>query len=127
MQQIGDERQAFCEATVKELAARMLRKVKERTLPGVYPEGSGRSGGTLRGNWTIGATIRREGNSYVIDVINPTEYAPYVEYGHRTRGHKGWVKGRFYMTISADELQRDAPKILEKKLAKWLGEALNGK
>ena len=50
----------------------------------------------------------------------------YVEYGHRTRGHKGWVQGRFMLTISVDEIQSAAPKILEKKLAKWLGDMLNG-
>ena len=122
IQQLDQERDDFCRAAAKELAARLLRKVKMRTPVGVYPDGSGKSGGTLRRNWTIGATIRREGNSYIVDVINPTEYAPYVEYGHRTRGGKGFVKGRFMLTVSVDEIQRDAPKILEKKLEKWLVE-----
>ena len=127
----------FCEAAAKELAARLLRKVIQRTPVGQYPEGSGMVGGTLRRGWTgntnRGASyaqslpVRREGNNYVIDIINPVEYASYVEYGHRTRGHKGWVQGRFMLTVSVDEIQSAAPKILEKKLAKWLGDALNGK
>jgi hypothetical protein len=126
----------FCEAAAKELAARLLRKVIQRTPVGQYPQGSGMVGGTLRRGWTgntkNGAAyaqslpVRREGNNYVIDVINPVEYASYVEYGHRTRGHKGWVQGRFMLTISVDEIQSAAPKILEKKLAKWLGDMLNG-
>ena len=127
----------FCEAAAKELAARLLRKVIQRTPVGQYPEGSGMVGGTLRRGWTgntnRGASyaqslpVRREGNNYVIDIINPVEYASYVEYGHRTRGHKGWVQGRFMLTVSVDEIQSAAPKILEKKFAKWLGDALNGK
>ena len=60
----------------------------------------------------------------MIDIINPVNYASYVEFGHRTRGHKGWVKGRFMLTQSEIELNADAPKILEKKLAKWLGDNL---
>lgn len=143
--------QEFCEAAAKELAARLLRKVIMRTPVGEYKAGSGLTGGTLRRGWTsashreaelgtaFGATntgaatyakklpIRREGNNFVIDIINPVEYASYVEYGHRTRGGGGWVQGRFMLTLSVDEIQKDAPKILEKKLAKWLGDALNGK
>ena len=119
MQQLNQERDEFCRAAAKELAARLLRKVKQRTPVGVYPEGSGKQGGTLRNNWTISA-VQRNDNSYTVDIINPTEYAPYVEYGHRTRGGKGFVKGRFMLTVSVDEIQRDAPKILEKKLEKWL-------
>lgn len=139
--------QKFCEAAAKELAARLLRKVIKRTLPGEYPPNSGITGGTLRRGWTSktyeeakagkgngkdGAAyanslpIRQTGNVYTIDIINPVEYAPYVEFGHRTRGHKGWVPGRFMLTESEIELDRAAPGILEKKLVKFLGEHLNG-
>lgn len=48
--------------------------------------------------------------------MNPVEYASYVEYGHRTANHKGWVKGRFMMTISEQELEKIAPKVLENKI-----------
>ncbi len=136
LEKLDTLQQEFCEAAAKELAARLLAKVIRRTPVGQYPAGSGMTGGTLRRGWTgntnNGATyaqslpVRREGNNYVIDIINPTEYASYVEYGHRTRGHKGWVQGRFMLTISVDEIQSAAPKILEKKLAKWLGDMLNG-
>ncbi len=134
LQKLDKLQDEFCRAAAKELAARLLAKVIRRTPVGQYPKGSGMTGGTLRRGWTGnqkgGAAyaqslpIRHEANNYVIDIINPTEYASYVEYGHRTRGHKGWVQGRFMLTISVDELQSAAPKILEKKLAKWLGDNL---
>ena len=42
---------AFCRACAKELAARLLAKVIKRTPVGDYPEGSGKTGGTLRRGW----------------------------------------------------------------------------
>lgn len=129
----------FCEECAKELAARLLSKVIRRTPVGDYT-----GGGTLRRGWTAtteaeaesgGKTKAKEyvaslsvakvGGVYQIEIVNPMHYASYVEYGHRTRDHKGWVAGRFMLTISEDELDAQAPKILEKKLMKYLGEAFN--
>ena len=56
--------------------------LKKRTPVGQYPSGSGKVGGTLRRGWTIGE-VKHEGNDCIIEVINPLEYASYVEYGHR--------------------------------------------
>lgn len=142
----GAEKQAFMEACAKELAARLLAKVIKRTPVGDYSETydleddgeqkflvtSGKQGGTLRRGWTIGK-IRKEGNSYVIDVTNGVEYASYVEFGHRQtpgryvpaigkRLKSGWVEGQFMLTISEQEIRDAAPAILEKKLYSWLSE-----
>lgn len=106
----------FCEDCAKELAARLLGKVIRRTPV---------DEGTLRRGWTIGQ-IKKNGSIYEIEVINNTEYGQYVEFGHRTSNHQGWVPGRFMMTISADQLDQQAPAILEKKLMKMLKEAFDG-
>ena len=137
----------FVEPCAKELAARLLAKVVRRTPVGDYSREvevvakrdskkykkgdtykkkinpSGKMGGTLRRGWTIGE-IKKEGGVYNIDIINPVEYASYVEYGHRTPNHKGWVEGHFMMTISEQELQTIAPKVLENKLRKYLEECM---
>ena len=121
------------ESCAKELAARLLAKVVKRTPVGQYPSGSGKVGGTLRRGWTAGkdqnATayakslkIHHFGGTYVIEIVNPIEYASYVEFGHRTRNHKGWVEGKFMLTISEQEIQSIAPRILENKIKKLLGE-----
>ena len=121
----------FLTECTKELAARLLRKIIKRTPVGQYPSGSGKVGGTLRRGWTGGEksnagqfvdslSVTHRGNTYIVEIKNDVEYAPYVEYGHRTRGGKGWVQGQFMMTISEQELRRQAPAILEKKLYKWL-------
>ena len=150
---------AFVEACVKELAARLLAMVVERTPVGDYSHEvevvakrdsknhkkgdvykktvnpSGKMGGTLRRGWTNGQqatpqgyaqamTVNHFGRTYVIEIVNPVEYASYVEYGHRTANHKGWVKGQFMMTISEQELQSIAPKILEKRIKQYLGGAM---
>ena len=123
----------FIESCAKELAARLLAKVIKRTPVGQYPKSSGKKGGTLRRGWTgeksqstsnyaQGLKVQHFGNVYVIEIVNPVPYAPYVEFGHRTRGGDGWVEGKFMLTISEQEIERDAPKILENKLKKKLGE-----
>jgi hypothetical protein len=123
----------FIDACAKELAARLLAKVIKRTPVGDYPNSSGKKGGTLRRAWTGGKnssavayadslTIHHFGDAYVIEIINPVEYASYVEFGHRTANHKGWVNGRFMLTISEQEIQQAAPAIIEKKLMKQMGE-----
>ena len=101
---------------------------------------SGKMGGTLRRGWTSktheeaasGAnsstatqyadslTINHVGNMLEIEIVNPVEYASYVEYGHRTANHKGWVQGRFMLTISEQEIQDIAPNVLEVKLSKFM-------
>lgn len=123
----------FIDACAKELAARLLAKVIKRTPVGDYPNSSGKKGGTLRRGWTGGKTqsavayadsltIHHFGGAYVIEIVNPVEYASYVEFGHRTSNHKGWVNGRFMLTISEQEIQNAAPAIIEKKLMKQMGE-----
>lgn len=122
----------FVESCAKELAARLLRLVVKRTPVGQYPASSGKKGGTLRRGWTgskrssaegyaEGLKVNHFGDTYVIEIVNPVEYASYVEYGHRTADHAGWVQGRFMMTISEQELEKIAPKVLENKIRKYLG------
>lgn len=143
--QLGKEKDQFLEACVKELAARLLRKVIKRTPTGQYPKNTGKKGGTLRRGWTSktheeaasrsgkgsvdntflnSLEIKHTGDVVSIEIKNPVHYAPYVEYGHRTRGGKGWVKGRFMLTLSEQELKRSSQAIIEKKIKKWLGGAL---
>ncbi|MDD3347340.1 HK97 gp10 family phage protein, partial [Oscillibacter sp.] len=81
--------------------------------------------------------VVHQGNEFIIEIVNPVHYASYVEYGHRQtpgryvpaigkRLKASWVKGRFMLTISEQELQAQSPALLEKKLIQFLGEHLNG-
>ena len=141
----SDDMEQFCRQCTKELAARLLAKVIKRTPVGDYPSHTGKSGGTLRRGWTAksegeaesGGTsnakqyadslqINKVGNTYQVEIINPVHYASYVEFGHRTRGGKGWVNGRFMLTISEQELDTQAPAILERKITQKLMEVFGG-
>jgi hypothetical protein len=116
------QKEEFLQACCKELAARLLAKVIKRT-----PSDSG----ALRRGWTAGKNqnasqyanslnITKVGNKYHIDITNPVEYASYVEYGHRTKNHKGWVEGHHMLTISETELNQMSNKILQAKLNKFM-------
>lgn len=125
LEKLNDEqKEEFLESCAKELAARLLAKVIKRT-----PSDTG----TLRRGWTGGEnqnakayadslSIRHVGNKYQIDITNPIEYASYVEYGHRTPNHAGWVEGRFMLTISETELNNSSDKIIKAKLNKYMKE-----
>lgn len=121
------QKQQFLEACCKELAARLLRKVVKRT-----PSDSG----TLRRGWTGGnkqsatdysnsLSIVKVGDKYHIDIINPVEYASYVEYGHRTKNHQGWVEGKHMLSISEAELNNMSDAILQRKLNKFMKDVFN--
>lgn len=132
----GKARDKFFEDCAKEMAARLLSLVKPKTPVGVYDDPS-RKGGTLRRGWTGGKNtdaeafaksleIEKSGKTYTITVENNVEYAPYVEYGHRTRGGKGFVQGKHMLETSEQELKALSPKILQDKLEKFLKGVLNG-
>lgn len=108
------------------------------------------SGGTLRRGWTakthaqaeggnssdatmyaMSLDVKKIGDQYQIEVINPVEYASYVEYGHRQtpgryvpaigkRLKVAWVEGKYFLTISEQELRTVAPQLLIKDLENFL-------
>lgn len=143
----NQQKEEFLEACCRELAARLLAKVIKRT-----PKNKDEDivGGTLQRGWTTSSTgdakrdtkqamyenmfggqqrvsskgmeIKHVGNKYIIDIVNPVEYASYVEYGHRTRKKDGygWAEGHHMLTISETELNSMSDAILQKKLNKFM-------
>lgn len=104
-------------------------------------------GGTLRRGWTskthdeaasgtgkrgkpakeyaASLPVRKVGDYYKIQIINPVEYASYVEFGHRTKSG-GWVEGQYMLTISEEQLKQISPAVLQRMINKKLHEVLNG-
>lgn len=102
-------------------------------------EVEGKNGGTLRRGWTAKTQAEAEsgggksnakayanslpvfkrGTKYYIEVINPVEYASYVEFGHRTV-NGGWASGHCFLTLSEHDLERLAPRIIERRLREML-------
>lgn len=118
----------LCEKCAKELAARLLQKVIKRTPVKT---------GELRRNW-FATKVKKVGNAYEVTVYSAKSYASFVEYGHRQepgrfvpaigkRLVKPWVEGRYMLTKSELELEKQAPGLLAKMVQKYLEEMLNGK
>jgi hypothetical protein len=115
-----DERvvERFIREFLLEMAYRAERKIKKRT-----PVDSGE----LRRNWMVGQVVR-QGNGYLVEIFNNTEYSPFVEYGHRTgEDLTKWVEGRFMMTISMQEIERELPRYLERRQMELLNQIMNGR
>lgn len=119
------EMQRFTEQMVKELASLAFAKIVQKTPVGDYPASMGKLGGTLRRNWNIG-TVIKTGNMYEIEITNSTDYASYVEYGHRTVNRTGWVPGQFMMTITEKELEAQGSAMIERRLKAFLEGVLDG-
>ena len=101
--------EAHIRAALAEAVAMALRQVKERTPVRT---------GTLRREWKI-TDIVKDGDYWAVTLYNDTKYAPYVEYGHRTRlnkktGERHWVEGQFMMKLSCDEVQKNMSHIVQK-------------
>lgn len=90
----------ICEVDIRVLNKALnvgLRDVKQLTPVGVYKD---RTGGTLRREWHI-IKAKKLGSTVQGHLYNNTEYAQYVNYGHRvvnrSRETIGWVTGRFML------------------------------
>lgn len=134
-------RTAYFETTTKKLAGLTLRKVKERTPVGksisIKDKNTGKRttvhvGGNLRRNWNIG-TVTSDKDGCSVTIINPTDYASYVEYGHRQhpgryvaaigkRLKKPWVQGRFMMRETIKDMELTAEHVIITELVKYLGD-----
>lgn len=121
LQNMSDNHDEILTSLTKEIAARLLRQTKQRTPVGKSRKGH--VGGTLRRNWKVGE-IQKSGDTYYITISNNTEYAPYVEYGHRTRDHKNWVRGQYMLTLSEKDIQSKADAIIRAKLERLLKDAM---
>ena len=56
--------------------------------------------GVLRRSWRV----KKDGDLARI-VYNNVKYGPHIEYGHRTRGGKSFVDGRYMLTKSVKEIE----------------------
>ncbi|GKU79861.1 phage protein [Paenibacillus sp. L3-i20] len=108
----------FMHDFILEVAFRAERKIKPRTPLGET--------GELRRSWMVGK-VERHGNDFVVEIYNNTEYAIFVEYGHRTgKDLTGWVDGRFMMTISMKEIERELQTYYDKHVTRLLDDLMGG-
>ena len=82
--------------SLNKISQKLIAKVKLKT-----PVDSG----VLRRSWRV----KKDGDLARI-VYNNVHYAPYIEYGHRTRGGKSFVDGQYMLTKSVKEIEKDLDK-----------------
>ena len=81
--------------------------------------------------------ISKLGNTYIAYLVNPVEYASYVEHGHRQqpgryvmaigkRLKKSWVPGRHMLQISMQEVEAKLPKFMDAYLQDYLEQIFGG-
>ena len=78
---------------LSKVSSKLIRKVKLKT-----PVDSG----VLKKGWRS----KKDGDLARI-VYNNVRYSPYVEYGHRTRGGKSFIDGRYMLTKSVEEIESE--------------------
>lgn len=111
-----DAARKMTEQVLLELANRVLRRTKQKTPVDT---------GTLRGNWFVGEVVRH-GDCLEVEIYNPTEYAEFVEYGHRQevgryvpaigkRLKQSYVQGQYMLTLSVKEVEALAPALIGKR------------
>ena len=78
---------------LKEIGMRLKHKVSSK---------SPKDTGVLKKSWKYRTIDSNEGI-----LSTNVKYAPYVEYGHRTRGGKSFVDGRYMLTKSVEEIESE--------------------
>ena len=139
LQAIKEQTPQFIEDLTNEAAGKLLAETKKNTAVGKYSKivnfttkdgkevsfktSYKKRGSTLRKGWTVGE-VKKENGAYKIEIINSVEYAIYVEYGHRKVNKEkeviGWTDGKFMFTNAKKEIEKQLPKLINKKLTSFL-------
>lgn len=118
---LSDEYEAWLQSFLLNEANRFMALVKPLTPVDT---------GDLRNHWKIGK-IFRQGDMLCVEIINPMEYASFVEWGHKqTPGRyvpqigkklvNDWVEGAHMMQISLDRIYAEMPARFNSEFTKWL-------
>lgn len=118
---LSDEYEAWLQSFLLNEANRFMALVKPLTPVDT---------GDLRNHWKIGK-IFRQGDMLCVEIINPMDYASFVEWGHKqTPGRyvpqigkklvKDWVEGAHMMQISLDRIYAEMPARFNSEFTKWL-------
>lgn len=119
LQKATEKTDDFMLEVLYELANRTLRLTKKAT-----PEDTGK----LKGNWALGQ-VTRIGDELQIEIFNNTDYAQFVEFGHRLvrKGRTvGFRDGRLMLTVSLAEIERIMPQLIGQRTQEFMKKLLGG-
>ncbi|WP_101773994.1 HK97 gp10 family phage protein [Peptostreptococcus faecalis] len=129
-EQFNEKVQKLDDKQIDVLIRSVSRKIASRVLYYAI-KGTPRDTGHLIRGWGGGVeaspssiaknlAITEKAGEYVITVKNMVEYASYVEYGHRTRGGKGWIDGQFMLKIAVDKVKNKSATYIQKEVEREL-------
>lgn len=72
--------------------------------------------------WTASDKVDQKSNTFSKTIYNPVEYGVFVEYGHRTRDHRGWVPGFFMLTRAIEDVDKRKDQIISDVINKYFGD-----
>lgn len=99
----------FLKNFLLEQGLRVIAKTKPRTPVDT---------GSLRNMWSVGE-VKASGQNLEVELINSMEYSSFVEFGARNV-NGSWREGRFMLTISMDEVNRQMPARFDKAFKAYL-------
>ncbi len=108
--QVGDSRYAFRYTTSRKSykANRTLSRGKFRVV-------------SVKGREPTINSVRKSGDSLIVEIYNPVEYASYVEYGHVSQGRvKRWIPGRLMCVMAIENVERKMPRHFNMEFKRWL-------
>ena len=104
----------FLRSFLVEMAERIIRETILKQS-GHDPKYRAYDTGAMTNAWTLG-NVTGSGREISVEILNPMEYATDIEYGHRivvgsgaNKKEVGWYQGKFMMTTSIDEIQKQMP------------------
>ena len=120
------ELQPLFKEVTREAGTRVLSRAIDYTPTGIYDKPvdfvtkdgkhvffvprTGKMGGTLKRGWSG----RLEGNN-TFKILNPTYYAPYVEYGHRTV-NGGFVDGKYMLKQAITDTEPEFEQMIRDRI-----------
>ena len=127
MQITQNEFNDFLRDLLLEMANRIITKTKKKQLGQISEQYTAFDTKTMARAWTLG-NIEGSGENISVELLNNTEYATEIEYGHRIMGgagkntEVGWYNGRFMLKTSIDEIDRQMPLRYKKAFEKFCNE-----
>ena len=150
---LNEHKDLFMEQMANELATIFLAEVRKRTpvgkgtfeVVGKIKRGKNKGkvklkkisqGGSLRRSWYITKAIKHR-NYYIASIVNPMEYASYVENGHRQKVGRyvpvlgkrlktNFVEGHHMMKLSAKLVEQEGYAYVQQRFYDFLRRHLHG-
>ncbi|MDO4173715.1 MAG: HK97 gp10 family phage protein [Eubacteriales bacterium] len=114
------EKVAKSDGALEQMSECVLNQLADIVLAATKSNTPVRSG-NLRRNWRrTPVKVKISGNEIFVKIYNNTEYAPYVEYGHRivVKGVTvDFQPGVFMLTMAVENADKIFPKMVEEQIA----------